>query len=65
MDVRSFYLNYEITAMFYDEGVNDALARMFEQDHADARRVDLAQRARLGWQARTIEALARVTSPIL
>jgi len=65
MDIRSFYLNYEITAMFYDEGVNAALAEQFERDHADARGVSLEARARLGWRARALEALARVTSPIL
>ena len=65
MDVRSFHLNYEITAMFYDEGVNQSLADQFQADLSRAREVSPEARARLTWSERAAEALARVSSPIL
>jgi cardiolipin synthase len=65
MDIRSFHLNYEITAMFYDRGVNAALAEWFERDARQAHNVTCEERAKLGAVERGLEALARVTSPML
>ncbi len=65
MDVRSFYINYEVTAMLYDQGVTDQLAEVFTgylssalEVKRDARR-DLPLRQRLG------ESFARMLSPLL
>ncbi len=65
MDIRSFYLNYEITAMFYDASVNGALAEWFERDARDARPVTEADREALTPIDRGLEAVARVSSPLL
>lgn len=65
MDIRSFHLNYEITAMFYDESVNEALAKWYERDAIEASPVTEMQRKRLRPLDRALEALARVSSPIL
>jgi cardiolipin synthase len=65
MDIRSFHLNYEITAMFYDAGVNAALADWFERDAKQSAVVTLEERGQLGSMARSLEALARVSSPLL
>ena len=65
MDIRSFYLNYEVTAMFYDARVNDALARQFETDLAVAQRIRAQARSRLPVGRRALEAWARVLSPLL
>jgi cardiolipin synthase len=65
MDIRSFHLNYEVTAMFYDRYVNADLAHIFERDLAQARRIGPEQRADLGFGRRAIEAMARVLSPLL
>ncbi len=65
MDIRSFHLNYEITAMFYDAGVNADLAALFEHDLRSAVRVLPRDRARLTWSRRFIEASARALSPLL
>ena len=65
MDVRSFFLNYEITAMFYDARVTEGLARIFEEDLEQAREV--TARARIGapLSSRFAESFARVLSPLL
>ena len=65
MDIRSFHLNYEITAMFYAHGVNESLASWFKNDALNSKEVTIAARADLGRLHRGLEALARVSSPIL
>jgi cardiolipin synthase len=65
MDIRSFYLNYEVTAMFYDEGVTAVLAANFEADLAHSVRVGASDRAKLPGSRRMAEAFARVLSPLL
>ncbi len=65
MDVRSFYLNYEVTAMFYDRQVNDQLAGLFSDDLEHSRErshADLEQRNPI---QRMSESFARVLSPLL
>ena len=47
MDIRSFHLNYEVTAMLYDGPVNRALAEIFERDQGLSIEVDPDARARL------------------
>lgn len=65
MDVRSFYINYEVTAMFYDAGVTEDVAAVFERDLADSREVDCADRTALSTPVRLAEAAARLLSPLL
>jgi cardiolipin synthase len=65
MDIRSFRLNYEITAMFYDRGVNADLAEIFQRDVARATSIHQESRAKVSWHRRMLEALARVLSPLL
>jgi cardiolipin synthase len=65
MDIRSFHLNYEVTAMFYDRGVNADLAEIFEGDLVQASRIRPEDRANLTPGRRLIEAIARVLSPLL
>ena len=65
MDVRSFYLNYEVTAMFYAQSVNQQLASLFQNDLQHAEELDresLRQRKAL---QRIPESFARVLSPLL
>ncbi len=65
MDVRSFYLNYEVTAMFYDDKVNDQLATLFRSDLEHCEQVSReALRQRRPIQ-RISESVARVLSPLL
>jgi cardiolipin synthase len=65
MDVRSFHLNYEVTAMLYDAGVNADLARLFQRDVAEASAVQSETRARLSPWRSVAEAFGRVLSPLL
>lgn len=65
MDVRSLYLNYEVTAMFYDRGVVETLAQVFADDLANGRRVDPTERKQLPLRAKLAESLARIVSPLL
>lgn len=65
MDVRSLYLNYEVTAMFYDRAVAGALAEVFVEDVRNGRRVEAAERAQLPLRWRFAEGIARIMSPLL
>jgi len=65
MDVRSLYLNYEVTAIFYDRKVTADLAAAFCDDlaNADTIGVELRREVSLPW--RFAEGLARLLSPLL
>jgi cardiolipin synthase len=65
MDVRSFYINYEVTAMLYDQGVTDQLAEVFTGYLAHALEVRRENRRRLSLRSRLGESLARMLSPLL
>lgn len=65
MDIRSFYLNYEVTAMFYDENVTRQLAEIFEGDLRFAKELGAHDMSTGGFFRRLAEAFARVLSPLL
>ena len=65
MDVRSFYLNYEVTAMFYDAQVNDQLAGLFLSDLGHATELSRRDLEQLNPIQRMSESFARVLSPLL
>jgi cardiolipin synthase len=65
MDVRSFYINYEVTAMLYDRGVTDQLADVFTGYLARALEVKRESRRRLPLLQRLGESFARTLSPLL
>lgn len=65
MDVRSFYINYEVTAMLYDQGVADQLAEVFTGYLAHAIEVRRETRSRLSLIHRLGESFARMLSPLL
>ena len=63
LDNRSFRLNFEIAAAFYDQAVIDKLARRFEQDRAVSR--PFSARKRNPRLTVLLESIARLTSPVL
>jgi cardiolipin synthase len=63
LDNRSFRLNFEIAAAFYDQGVIDRLVARFEEDR-DASR-PFAARRRSEKLTILLESIARLTSPVL
>lgn len=65
MDIRSFRLNFEISAVCYDSKVAEALDMQFMQDIADSEQVRLAAFSRRPRLDQFIENLARLTSSLL
>jgi cardiolipin synthase len=65
MDVRSFYINYEIIAMLYDAAVTAALSEVFLEDLSQAREVVSSARDEMTAPRRLAEGVARVLSPLL
>jgi cardiolipin synthase len=63
MDNRSFRLNFEVAAAFYDRSTIDRLATRFEQDREICRPFPARKRG----EKRTafLESVARLTSPVL
>ncbi len=63
LDNRSFRLNFEVAAAFYDRGVIDRLAKRFEEDREGS---SPFRRRRGGAQwTNLVESVARLTSPVL
>lgn len=65
MDVRSFHINFEVTAMLYDREVTDRLAEVFRGHLARALEVRPEARRQLRLHSRLGEAFARMLSPLL
>ena len=65
MDVRSFYINYEVTAMLYDRGVTDQLAEVFTGYLSRAVEIKREGRRNLPLYQRLGESFARTLSPLL
>ncbi|HEY8379563.1 MAG TPA: cardiolipin synthase, partial [Nannocystis sp.] len=65
MDIRSFYLNYEVTALFYDRRLTSELAEVFTRELARALEVRPESRRNLPLRRRLGEGLARLLSPLL
>lgn len=65
LDVRSLYLNYEVTTMFYDRGVTCDLAAVFERDRSLGVAIELEGRLQAPLSERLKEGLARILSPLL
>jgi cardiolipin synthase len=63
LDNRSFRLNFEVAAAFYDETIIRKLAKRFEEDRAISR--PFAARRRSERITAFLESLARLTSPVL
>lgn len=63
LDNRSFRLNFEVAAAFYDQGVIDHLAARFEEDRSRSQAFSRRKRSLLVTQL--LESIARLTSPVL
>lgn len=63
LDNRSFRLNFEVAAAFYDAKVINHLARRFEEDRKHSR--TLSTRRRSAGLTQIMESIARLTSPVL
>jgi cardiolipin synthase len=63
LDNRSFRLNFEVAAAFYDKAVIERMARRFEEDRAASRQFPAKRRSEM--LTAVFESVARLTSPIL
>ncbi|MGZ8554188.1 MAG: cardiolipin synthase [Chitinophagaceae bacterium] len=65
MDTRSFYLNFEATAIIHEPGLCTSMENSFEKDKQDSRRLTLDQ-----WQSRSVfyrglDSTCRLLAPLL
>jgi cardiolipin synthase A/B len=65
MDVRSFRLNFEVTALLYDRATIQPLQDSFERDIARSELVDPRWFSQRSFFQRAIEGFARLLSPLL
>jgi cardiolipin synthase len=63
LDNRSFRLNFEVAAAFYDKRVIHRLAERFEADRAQSKALTMRKRNPRATQL--LESIARLTSPVL
>jgi cardiolipin synthase len=64
-DTRSFRLNFEVSALVYDQRIATELGELFERDLESAKRITQSARVRLPFFSRLGENTARVLSPLL
>ncbi len=64
LDNRSFRLNFEVAAAFYDKAIIDRLTKRFEEDRAVCKPFP-AKRRRSEKLTAIFESIARLTSPVL
>ena len=64
-DIRSFYINFEITALVYDEVLSAQLSNQFEKDLESSRLIHLEQWEKRPLRTRLLESVCRLFTPIL
>ncbi len=65
LDNRSFRLNFEVSALFYDVAAIAKLAQMFDTDKHRSSHITMKSRSRIPLGGRLAEASARLLSPLL
>ena len=65
LDYRSFALNFEITALIYNEAINDQLAGIFENDLEGCEEVELERWKERGLGRKLKESFSRLWAPLL
>ncbi|AWB43620.1 cardiolipin synthase [Paenibacillus sp. CAA11] len=65
MDMRSFFYNFEMTAILFDQGPIRRLMDDFEQDLLDSRPMELGEFSRRPRLQKGAEIMARMLSPLL
>lgn len=65
LDIRSFYLNFEVNALIYRNEVVNMIADQFERDFSNSERLDLETYRKRSWGRQFTESIARLFSPIM
>jgi cardiolipin synthase len=64
-DIRSFYINFEITALVYDKKVTTQLNQVFEDDLEFSEQIDYQEWKKKPMTTRLLESTCRLFTPIL
>lgn len=64
-DIRSFALNFEVNAFMYDYGINNDLAKHFEEDMKKSEKYSMEKYNNRKIYSRMAESISRLLSPIL
>lgn len=65
LDMRSFYSNFELTAVMYSKKALDRLTADFKQDLKDSKRVELGEFKQRSRVSKCAEVVCRLLSPLL
>lgn len=65
IDIRSFYINFEIAAIIYDLKISQELENQFEADKKDSRLVDIEYWTKRSVWERGLDSLCRLLAPLL
>lgn len=65
LDYRSFALNFEITALIYNENINNQMADIFENDLKECEEVELERWKERGIRRKLKESFSRLWAPLL
>ena len=64
-DYRSFYYNFEISALIYDREINQQLRQQFEKDRRLSTRINVTKWKKRPFSDKLKESLARLLSPLI
>ena len=64
-DIRSFYINFEITALVYDQPLTSQLNQVFAEDLNHSTRIDPEIWNNRSITTRLLESICRLFTPIL
>ena len=64
-DYRSFYQNFEISAVVYDEIFARSLIAQFEKDRSDSEKISLSKWRKRPMKNKLLESLARLYAPLI
>jgi len=65
VDMRSFRLNFEVGAVFFDPALTQEMSRRFLADLAASREITVGSLRRLGLGGRVLQGIARLLAPLL
>lgn len=65
MDLRSFYINFEVASWIEDEAFAASMNELFLEDLKDAELIDLKEWTKRKWYIRSVESVCRLLAPIL
>ncbi len=65
MDIRSFYINFEIAALFYDPDFCNKMELSFQEDKSNSKLIDPEKWLKRPVMDRFIDSICRLLTPLL